>query len=177
MNADLLGPACSGGSRWSTRLASSTPKGTPSMAECRQPLPYDTTKAASGFGLGLHHVQLAIPPGSEAECREFYVDVLGMTEIQKPPELAARGGLWMRSDRLEIHLGADENFRPARKAHPGILVEDLDGMAKRLTAKGVEIIWDDNFPGHRRFYIFDVLGNRLEFLSSASTPRTAPDRS
>lgn len=134
------------------------------MAEHRPPLPYNTTVATSEFGLGLHHVQLAIPPGSEDACREFYVDVLRMTEIQKPPVLAARGGLWLRSDRLEIHLGVEEHFRPARKAHPGILVEDLDSLANRLTDKGVEITWDDNLPAHRRFYTYDVFGNRLEFL-------------
>ncbi|MEV4807857.1 VOC family protein [Nonomuraea sp. NPDC049421] len=128
-------------------------------------LPYDTTEATSDHGLGLHHVQLAIPPGSEDECRRFYVDVLGMTELRKPPVLAARGGLWVRADRLEIHLGVEQDFRPARKAHPGILVKDLDGLAKRLEDHGVEITWDDNFPGHRRFYAFDNLGNRLEFLS------------
>jgi catechol 2,3-dioxygenase-like lactoylglutathione lyase family enzyme len=135
------------------------------MAQRRQARRYDKTETTSRFGLGLHHVQLAMPPGSEDECREFYVDVLGMTEIQKPPFLAARGGLRVRSDRLEIHLGVEEDFRPARKAHPGILVEDLDSLAKRLADKGVEITWDDNFPGHRRFYAYDVLGNRLEFLS------------
>ncbi|MEU9016620.1 VOC family protein [Actinomadura sp. NPDC048394] len=118
----------------------------------------------SPFGYGLHHVQIAIPPGSEDECRRFYVDVLGMIEIQKPPVLAARGGLWVRADTLEIHLGVEQDFRPARKAHPGIRVADLDGLAKRLTGNDVEVTWDDNFPGHRRFYAFDNLGNRLEFL-------------
>jgi catechol 2,3-dioxygenase-like lactoylglutathione lyase family enzyme len=135
------------------------------MAEHRPALPYDTTEATSEFGLGLHHVQLAMPPGSEDECREFYVDVLGMTEIQKPPVLQARGGLWVRVDQLEIHLGVERDFRPARKAHPGIRVEDLDSLARRLADKGVEITWDDNFPAHRRFYTYDVIGNRLEFLS------------
>ncbi|MCM3883406.1 hypothetical protein ND747_07025 [Frankia sp. R82] len=86
--------------------------------------------------------------------------------VLRPPVLATRGGLWLRADRLEIHLGVEEDFRPARKAHPGILVEDLDGLANRLTDRGITVIWDDNFPGHRRFYAFDVLGNRLEFLQS-----------
>src|SRR5437763_1059254 len=85
--------------------------------------PYDT-EVPTEFGLGLHHVQLAVPPGSEDECRRFYVDVLGMTEVAKPPALATRGGLWVRADRLEIHLGVEPDFRPARKAHPGILVGD-----------------------------------------------------
>ncbi|WP_255607754.1 VOC family protein [Micromonospora sp. PLK6-60] len=118
----------------------------------------------SNYGYGLHHVQLAIPPGSEDQCRAFYVGVLGLTEVQKPPVLAARGGLWVRGDRLEIHLGVEQDFQPARKAHPGILVGDLDALAARLTANDVEVTWDDNFPGHRRFYAFDNLGNRLEFL-------------
>ncbi|GAA0370388.1 VOC family protein [Microbispora corallina] len=119
----------------------------------------------SPFGYGLHHVQLAIPPGSEDACRAFYVGVLGLTEIRKPPELAARGGLWVRADTLEIHLGVEEDFRPARKAHPGILVTGLDDLAARLVAAGVEVAWDAHFPGHRRFYAHDNVGNRLEFLS------------
>jgi hypothetical protein len=75
------------------------------------------------------------------------------------------GGVWVRADRLEIHLGVEEDFRPARKAHPGILVADLDRLAARLAERGVEVTWDDNFPGHGRFYAADNLGNRLEFLS------------
>jgi catechol 2,3-dioxygenase-like lactoylglutathione lyase family enzyme len=118
----------------------------------------------SPFGYGLHHVQLAIPPGSEEACRAFYVGVLGMTEIPKPPALAARGGLWVRADTLEIHLGAEEDFHPARKAHPGIRVADLDALAQRLKEGGAEVVWDPNFPGHRRFYSWDNLGNRLEFV-------------
>jgi catechol 2,3-dioxygenase-like lactoylglutathione lyase family enzyme/GNAT superfamily N-acetyltransferase len=119
------------------------------------------------FGLGLHHVQLAIPAGSEDACREFYVAVLGMTEVEKPPELAARGGLWVRSGTLELHLGVEADFRPARKAHPGILVADLDRLAAHLTDHGISIEWDDNFPGYRRFYAYDPNGNRLEFLTPA----------
>ncbi|MEU4106017.1 VOC family protein [Streptomyces tanashiensis] len=134
------------------------------MNRQREALPYGTTEATTPFGLGLHHVQLSLPPGEEEVCRRFYVDVLGMTEIQKPPVLAARGGLWVRSDALEIHLGVEEDFRPSRKGHPGILVADLDGLAERLTGLGVEVTWDGNFPGHRRFYVADCHGNRLEFL-------------
>lgn len=119
---------------------------------------------ASAYGYGLHHVQLAIPVGSEDDCRAFYVGLLGMTEVAKPPALAARGGLWVRADRLEIHLGVEQEFRPARKAHPGVIVGDLDALAACLTGGGVDISWDDNFPGHRRLYAFDNVGNRLEFL-------------
>lgn len=74
-----------------------------------------------------------------------------MTELVKPPALAGRGGLWVRSDRLEIHLGVEEDFRPARKAHPGILVADLDALAGRLAVYGIAVTWDEGFPGHRRF--------------------------
>ncbi|RBQ16867.1 glyoxalase [Spongiactinospora rosea] len=118
----------------------------------------------SPYGYGLHHVQLAIPAGSEDECRAFYVGVLEMTEVTKPPVLAARGGLWVRADTLEIHLGVEADFRPAAKAHPGILTTALDHLAARLTTAGSPVTWDDAFPGHRRFYAHDPVGNRLEFL-------------
>ena|SRR5437868_5653755 len=116
------------------------------------------------FGFSVHHVQLSIPAGSEEECRAFYVGVLGMAEVTKPPVLAARGGLWVRGDTLEIHLGVEADFRPARKAHPGIRVTDLDALAERLTGSGIEAVWDENFPGHRRFHTHDNVGNRLEFI-------------
>ncbi|MHC0430889.1 VOC family protein [Streptomyces sp. O3] len=123
------------------------------------------TQGALEYTLGgLHHVQLAIPPGTEELCRDFWGGVLGMTEIKKPPLLAARGGCWFRGGGLEVHLGVEEDFRPNRKAHPGILVTSLQALATRLEDHGVSITWDDNFPGHHRFYAFDRLGNRLEFL-------------
>jgi len=115
------------------------------------------------FG-GLHHAQLAMPAGAEPRIRAFYAGVLGMTEIDKPPVLAARGGCWFRCGGLELHLGVERDFRPARKAHPGILVTGIDALAARLAACGAEVDWDDDFPGHRRFYSRDPLGNRLEFL-------------
>jgi catechol 2,3-dioxygenase-like lactoylglutathione lyase family enzyme len=113
---------------------------------------------------GLHHTQLAMPAGAEPAVRAFYRDILGMTELEKPPVLAARGGCWFRSGALELHLGVEQDFRPARKAHPGMLVSDIDALAARLTANGVDVEWDDEFPGHRRCYAHDPLGNRLEFL-------------
>lgn len=116
---------------------------------------------------GLHHVQLAIPEGGEDRCREFWGDALGLAELDKPPELAARGGCWFRGDDLEVHLGVEQDFRPATKAHPGILVRGLDSLADRLTQQRVEVTWDDNFPGMRRFYAHDPFGNRLEFLEPA----------
>ncbi|MCA2217154.1 glyoxalase [Jidongwangia harbinensis] len=113
---------------------------------------------------GLHHTQLAIPPGAEDRIRAFYGGVLGMTEIAKPPVLAARGGCWFRGGGLELHFGVEQDFTAARKAHPGLLIAGLDALAKRLRDAGVDVDWDGNFPGHRRFYAFDPLGNRLEFL-------------
>jgi catechol 2,3-dioxygenase-like lactoylglutathione lyase family enzyme len=114
---------------------------------------------------GLHHVQLAMPAGQEPAARDFYGRVLGMDEIEKPPVLAARGGAWFRADALEIHLGVEEDFRPARKAHPGILVDDLDTLAPHLVENGIDVTWDKDFPGYRRLYAEDPFGNRLEFLS------------
>ncbi len=112
----------------------------------------------------IHHVQLACPAGSEGALREFYAGVLGLEEIQKPPALAARGGCWFRGFGIELHLGVEEDFTPARKAHPGLLVDDLDTWAERLAAAGYPVARDDNFPGMRRFHSQDVHGNRLEFL-------------
>ena len=80
----------------------------------------------------IHHVQLACPPGSEPALREFYGNVLGLDEIPKPPALAARGGCWFGGHGVELHLGVEEGFRPARKAHPGLLVTGLDAWARRL---------------------------------------------
>ena len=114
----------------------------------------------------LHHMQLAMPADGEAVARAFFVDVLGMQEVAKPPELAPRGGAWFRSGEVELHLGVDEDFRPARKAHPGILVTDLDDLVRRLADAGQDAAWDDRFPGFRRIYARDPFGNRLEFLQT-----------
>jgi catechol 2,3-dioxygenase-like lactoylglutathione lyase family enzyme len=116
---------------------------------------------------GLHHVQLAMPPGEEEAARAFFGGVLGMTEVDKPPVLAARGGAWFRADGLELHLGVEEAFAPARKAHPGILVADLDGLVLRLSAGGQQVTLDADLPGFRRVYASDPFGNRLEFLQYA----------
>jgi hypothetical protein len=115
------------------------------------------------------HVQLAAPPGSEDLLRAYYVDVLGMTEIPKPPVLAARGGCWFQAGAVQLHLGIESDFRPARKAHPGLRVTGITAYADRLAALGVPVTWDDNLPGHHRFYSEDPVGNRLEFLEPVAT--------
>jgi catechol 2,3-dioxygenase-like lactoylglutathione lyase family enzyme len=114
--------------------------------------------------VGLHHVQVAAPRGSEEVLRRFYGDVLGMTEVPKPPDLAGRGGVWFRAGALELHLGVEDDFRPAGKAHPGLLVADLPAYVDGLAAHGVPVEWDDAFPGYRRCYLRDPYGNRLELL-------------
>ena len=112
----------------------------------------------------LHHVQLTAPAGSEDQLRWFYGDVLGMSEVAKPAALAGRGGAWFRCGSVELHLGVEEDFRPALKAHPGLVVENLDSFVARLTQHGVGVDWDENFPGFRRCYVSDPHGNRIELL-------------
>ncbi len=112
----------------------------------------------------LHHMQLTMPRGEEPAARSFYRDVLAMSEVDKPPALAARGGAWFRAGGVELHLGVEDDFRPARRGHPGILVDDLDDVVSRLRSAGQDATWDGDFPGYRRVYAYDPFGNRLEFL-------------
>ncbi|QLI99987.1 glyoxalase [Streptomyces sp. NEAU-sy36] len=114
--------------------------------------------------VALDHVQLAAPPGSEDALRAYYTGALGLTEVPKPPALAARGGCWFESGTVRLHLGIDPGFRPADKAHPGLRVHGIDAWAARLVAHGAPVTWDESLPGHRRFYSRDPVGNRLEFL-------------
>jgi len=115
----------------------------------------------------IDHVQLAIPPGEENTTRRFYRDLLGMNEIAKPPELAKRGGCWFESGTVQIHLGVEPDFRPARKAHPALLCSDYDALTARLRAAGVETREDDSIPGVRRCRIPDPFGNRIELIRSS----------
>ena len=111
---------------------------------------------------GLDHVQVAIPAGGEDAARRFYGALLGMREIAKPSALAARGGCWFASGTAMLHLGVEEPFRPAAKAHPAFLVDDLDALADGLA--GHPLTWaSDEIPGVRRFHTADPFGNRIEF--------------
>jgi catechol 2,3-dioxygenase-like lactoylglutathione lyase family enzyme len=112
---------------------------------------------------GIDHVQVAAPPGCEPEARAFYGSLLGLEELPKPPALAARGGCWFRAGAQELHIGVEDPFEPARKAHPGLVAADLDALADRLRAEGIEVTYDDAIPGATRFYAADPFGNRLEF--------------
>lgn len=113
--------------------------------------------------MSLHHVQVSGPAGCEDRMRAFYTGVLGMAEIDKPEALRARGGAWFRAGAAEIHVGIEDGFTPARKAHPGIAVADLDALAVRVADSGAPVTWDAHIPGLRRFHTADPVGNRLEF--------------
>jgi catechol 2,3-dioxygenase-like lactoylglutathione lyase family enzyme len=114
---------------------------------------------------GLDHVQVAAPPGCEEAARAFYGGLLGLDELQKPEPLAACGGVWFACGAQQLHIGVEEPFVPARKAHPALAVgsdAELDALAERLG----EVEWDDSLPGVRRFYVPDPWGNRLELLAA-----------
>lgn len=112
----------------------------------------------------IHHLLLAIPHGQEAAARKFYCELLGMPEIEKPESLSGRGGLWLAVGDRQVHLGVEDDFRPARKAHPAFLVDDLEALKAALRSKGCPVIEDELLPGYERFFSADPFGNRLEFL-------------
>lgn len=125
----------------------------------------------------LHHVQVACPAGAEAEARRFYGEGLGMTEVDKPADLAKRGGAWFRSYDTdggvvaEIHVGVEEAFAPARKAHPALVLDgvaELERLGARLAGMGYDVDWSQRvgFPGLERFHTFDGHGNRVEVLAA-----------
>ena len=115
----------------------------------------------------IDHVQLAIPPGGEAAARVFYAGLLGLAEQPKPAGLAKRGGCWFERDGLKVHLGVEEPFRPARKAHIAFRVDNVAALAGRAREAGFEVVDDHALPGHERAFIFDPFGNRLEFLRAS----------
>lgn len=118
--------------------------------------------------VGVDHVQLAMPAGREAEARAFYEGVLGIPELAKPVALAARGGVWFESGSLKVHLGVDPDFRPARKAHPGLRVRGLDALIGDLRRAGYEVVTDAPLEGFLHVYVDDPFGNRLELMEPRS---------
>jgi catechol 2,3-dioxygenase-like lactoylglutathione lyase family enzyme len=113
---------------------------------------------------GLDHVQIAMPPDEEEKARAFYCGVLGLAEVPKPPALAKRGGAWFESCSLKLHLGVEQDFRPARKAHPAFLVEGLDEIIERCRLAGIPVATDVPLEGYNRIHIHDPFGNRLELM-------------
>ena len=121
--------------------------------------------------IGLDHVQVAAPRGSEDGARRFYGELLGMPELRKPDALRALGGAWFACGERQLHVGIADPFAPATKAHPALLFDlaDLDRLAERLTAAGCEVLWDDAISGTRRFYTADPWGNRIELVGAHET--------
>jgi len=114
--------------------------------------------------LSLDHVQLAMPPGREEEARAFYEKALQIPEIPKPPHLAKRGGCWFERGSLKIHLGVERDFRPAKKAHPAFIVDDLARLSTTLTSAGFPVRSEEPLDGYTRVYVDDPFGNRIELM-------------
>jgi catechol 2,3-dioxygenase-like lactoylglutathione lyase family enzyme len=118
--------------------------------------------------ISIDHIQIAIPPAGEEKARGFYINVLGFTEIPKPAELVKRGGAWFQVGNVQLHLGVEVDFRPARKAHPAFLVDDLDQLVKQAQSHGFEV--DTSQPpldGYKRAHVFDPFGNRIELMEKS----------
>ncbi len=116
--------------------------------------------------VAIDHVQLAMPPGEEDKAEAFYAGLLGLERQEKPAPLAARGGCWFRREAVVVHLGVEEGFRPARKAHPALVVRHLGALAERLRAAGHEVRFDTELEGVERCYVDDPFGNRLELIAA-----------
>jgi catechol 2,3-dioxygenase-like lactoylglutathione lyase family enzyme len=112
----------------------------------------------------MDHVLLAMPAGGEAEARAFYQGLLGIPEVEKPANLAPRGGCWFAGGAVKIHLGVEKDFQPAHKAHPAFLVEDVRATAAKLAAAGCVIAEDEPLAGYDRVYVYDPFGNRIELM-------------
>jgi catechol 2,3-dioxygenase-like lactoylglutathione lyase family enzyme len=112
----------------------------------------------------IDHVQLAMPAEGEDDARAFYVGVLGLTEVPKPEELAKRGGAWFECGTVKIHLGVEKTFRPAKKAHPALVVEGLAEIIVRCEGYGGRVTPDVSFDGYKRVHIEDPFGNRIELM-------------
>jgi hypothetical protein len=116
--------------------------------------------------IGLDHVQLAMPPGGEAAAESFYSGLLGLTRIPKPEPMASRGGCWFVSGPVAIHLGVEDEFRPARKAHPALLVRDLSGLTSVLADAAIDVRPNPDQPPGAGCYVDDPFGNRLELIDA-----------
>lgn len=116
----------------------------------------------------IDHVQVAAPKGNEEQARKFYRDLLGMKEVEKPEPLKSRGGVWFEFGSFQLHVGVEEPFSPAKKAHPAFFVDGYEALRKQLESQSIEVKNDGSIPGVERFFVFDPFGNRLEFLKEGS---------
>jgi catechol 2,3-dioxygenase-like lactoylglutathione lyase family enzyme len=116
--------------------------------------------------LAIDHIQLAAPPGCEEAARRFFGELLGLAEIPKPEPIRARGGVWFRVGEHELHIGVEQDFAPARKAHPAFRASGYDELRERLLAGSVEVEDDDEILGVRRCFVADPWGNRIELIST-----------
>ncbi|KOO50989.1 VOC family protein [Viridibacillus arvi] len=110
------------------------------------------------------HIQLAAPKGSEDEAKRFFGDILGFREIEKPELLRKRGGVWFEFANYQIHIGIEEPFTPAKKAHPAFEIENIEDLKSHLSKNDIKFIIDEDLPGANRIYINDPFGNRIEIL-------------
>ncbi|MHC8515056.1 VOC family protein [Sporosarcina sp. ITBMC105] len=117
------------------------------------------------FLTGIDHIQIAAPPNAEEQARQFYGKLLGMEEIPKPENLAARGGCWFQCGTQGVHIGIQADFSPAKKAHPGFTVNALPALKSRLEQAGYTISEEPPIDGRTRFFTHDPFGNRIEFLA------------
>ena len=117
--------------------------------------------------LALHHIQLAMPLGREDDARKFYGEILGLPEVVKPEHLRSRGGVWFETDEIRVHLGIEDNFQPALKAHPAFLVSNMKELVERFTEFGYLTVEDQPLEGFNRIYVSDPFGNRIEVMEKS----------
>ncbi len=140
-------------------------------AACARAASINTVKWQSAMKppfTAIDHVQLAMPAAQEEAARNFYSALLGMKEIPKPEELAKRGGCWFESGVVQVHLGVEENFRPARKAHPALRCADYVMIVSKLRQAGIEVTEPNDIVGVRRCHIHDPFGNRIELVDGSA---------
>ena len=118
--------------------------------------------------LSIDHVQLAMPEGGEEDARIFYRDLLAIPEVPKPPHLAPRGGCWFEKGPLKLHLGVEQPFTPARKAHPALIVSQIGVLAEAISKAGFRVVDDEPMAGFTRVYVEDPFGNRIELMEPMS---------
>lgn len=115
--------------------------------------------------LGVHHIQITIPAGTEEQARVFYCSILGLPEIAKPRMLQGRGGFWLQVGDRQVHVGTEDGIDHRQtKAHIAYQVDDPESWRSRLEQHGIDILDSLPIPGYHRFEFRDPFGNRVEFI-------------